>query len=167
MSGSGGLMRLESEVAGFRFVVIADESRVVRSVLRPSQAESRALGSCPQGINAPLRAAVQFIEQYGRGAAAPVPPLDLAAFSEALRNVYAACMKIPFGSVMSYGELALAAGYPRAARFAGSCMRKNRFMLFIPCHRVVPSGGGIGLYSGGEDIKASLLRFERAAEAAN
>ena len=167
MSSSAGKLRCEIDVAGFQLVVIADASRVLRSVIRPSPEENRTLESCPQGLNAPLEAAVQFIDNYSRGLDAPVPPLDLSAYSDAEKNVYLACMKIPFGSTMSYGELARAVGYPRAARFAGSCMRKNRFMLFVPCHRVVPASGGVGLYSGGEDVKVAHLPFERAAGAIN
>lgn len=163
MNFSAGALRYEADVAGFRLVVIADDSHIVRSVIRPSPEEYGALLACPQGMNGPLEAAAQFVDCYRRGTGAGVPPLDLSMYSEARNSVYRACIRIPYGSTMSYGELARAAGYPRAARFAGSCMRKNRFMLFVPCHRVLPASGGIGLYSGGEDVKTALLAFETGA----
>lgn len=160
MNVQPGLVRLEACVSGFLFVVIADEGAVVRSVLRPGREELRRLRGVPEGTSRAILSAGKFIDCYLRGGEAEPPPLNLEGFTGAECAVYRACMKIPCGDRMSYGELALSAGFPRAARFAGSCMRKNRHMLFVPCHRVVPASGGIGLYSGGEDIKRSLLEFE-------
>lgn len=160
MSVHSGIVRLEASVSGFPFVVIADERAVVRSVLRPGREELRLLRGVPEGTSRAIVSAGKFIDCYLRGEEAEPPALGLDGFTGAQRAVYRACMKIPFGGRMTYGELALSAGFPRAARFAGSCMRKNRHMLFVPCHRVVPATGGIGLYSGGEDIKEALLGFE-------
>lgn len=53
--------------------------------------------------------------------------------------VYEACMRVPFGAVVTYGMLAKDAGYPKAARAVGSCLGKNDHILLVPCHRVVPS----------------------------
>ena len=66
---------------------------------------------------------------------------------------------------MTYGELAVAAGQPRAARAVGNCMAGNRVPLIIPCHRVVRAGGDIGPYSaaGGSATKRRLLEMEAAA----
>ena len=56
--------------------------------------------------------------------------------------------KIRWGETISYSELARRAGYPGAVRAAASVMRKNRFPLVIPCHRVVRSDGTSGGYCG-------------------
>jgi methylated-DNA-[protein]-cysteine S-methyltransferase len=75
------------------------------------------------------------------------------AVSDALRAV-------PYGEVVSYGELALLAGHPRAQRAAGTFCAHNRFPLFVPCHRVV-SANGIGSYgSSGVGYKRRLLELE-------
>ena len=160
MNAGKRLVRLEAGIAGFPFVVIADGNAVLRSVLRPGEKELLELRGVPEGDNSVTEAALKFIDRYLRGEDGVLPPLDFGGCTAAERMVYTACSRIPFGDRMSYGMLALAAGFPRAARFAGSCMRRNRHMLFVPCHRVVPAGGGIGQYSGGEDVKKELLEFE-------
>jgi methylated-DNA-[protein]-cysteine S-methyltransferase len=69
---------------------------------------------------------------------------------------------IPFGSVSTYGDVAKRAGSPRAARAAGNALHDNPIPIVVPCHRVVPSGGGVGKYGGQEWRKEYLLRLEGA-----
>lgn len=81
------------------------------------------------------------------------------SFSERVREVVRA---IPEGSVLTYKEVAVRAGSPKAARAVGSIMSKN-FDPSIPCHRVVRSDGGLGSYNrGGENRKRDLLIKEGA-----
>jgi methylated-DNA-[protein]-cysteine S-methyltransferase len=68
--------------------------------------------------------------------------------------------KVPHGKTISYGELAVLAGSPRAARAAGTACARNPIPIVIPCHRVLASGGGIGGFGGRIDIKRFLLRLE-------
>ena len=71
---------------------------------------------------------------------------------------------VPWGEVVSYGELAERAGYPRAGRAAGTLCATNKFFLFVPCHRVVASDG-IGSYGdSGVSFKRRLLRLEGWAD---
>jgi methylated-DNA-[protein]-cysteine S-methyltransferase len=76
-----------------------------------------------------------------------------AALAAALRNV-------PWGEVVSYGELSALAGRARAARAAGTFCAENRFSLFVPCHRVVSFGGIGGYGSLGVEYKRRLLALE-------
>jgi O-6-methylguanine DNA methyltransferase len=75
--------------------------------------------------------------------------------------------RIPFGAVSTYGTVAKIAGSPRAARAAGNALHDNPVPIVVPCHRVVPSSGGIGKYGGQEWRKAFLLRLEGAIAAAD
>jgi methylated-DNA-[protein]-cysteine S-methyltransferase len=71
--------------------------------------------------------------------------------------------EVPWGEVVSYGELAVIAGRPRAARAVGSAMRNNPIPFVIPCHRVVAAGNKIGGYGGGRNaiaLKRELLARE-------
>ncbi len=68
--------------------------------------------------------------------------------------------RVPYGSTISYGELAARAGSPRAARAAGSACARNPIAIVIPCHRVIAADGGIGGFGGRTDIKRFLLRLE-------
>lgn len=69
--------------------------------------------------------------------------------------------EIPFGSTMTYGEIADACGYGRAARGVGSVCRANPLPLLIPCHRVV-GRRWLGGYTPFARIKAMLLELEGA-----
>ena len=72
----------------------------------------------------------------------------------------AAARAIPWGEVVSYGELAALAGRPGAARAAGSFCADNRFSLVIPCHRVVAANGIGGYGAAGPRLKRRLLALE-------
>ncbi len=80
------------------------------------------------------------------------------------RRVLDATARIPYGSVSTYRDMAVQAGSPRAARAAGNALHDNPVPIVVPCHRVVPSSGGIGRYGGNEWRKAFLLRLEGALE---
>ncbi|HWG57312.1 MAG TPA: methylated-DNA--[protein]-cysteine S-methyltransferase, partial [Gaiellaceae bacterium] len=87
-------------------------------------------------------------------------PLDLDWCTPFQRAVAEALRRVPWGEVVTYGELASLAGYPRAHRAVGTFCAGNRFSLFLPCHRVV-AAGGIGAYGqSGVDTKRRLLRLE-------
>lgn len=66
---------------------------------------------------------------------------------------------IPSGSTMTYQEVAVAAGSPRAARAVGNILNANTDPS-IPCHRVVRSDGSVGGYNGLQGDKAALLVYE-------
>jgi len=89
-------------------------------------------------------------------------PLDLAHLSPFQTRVVRACRKIGRGRVKSYGELASAAGSPRAARAVGSVMAHNRFPIIVPCHRVIGAGRSLGGFSArdGLSMKRRMLALE-------
>ena len=72
----------------------------------------------------------------------------------------AALRRVPWGEVVSYGELSALAGRARAARAAGTFCAENRFSLFVPCHRVVSAAGIGGYGSLGVEYKRRLLELE-------
>jgi methylated-DNA-[protein]-cysteine S-methyltransferase len=72
----------------------------------------------------------------------------------------AALRAVPWGEVVTYGELSALAGRARAARAAGTFCAENRFSLFVPCHRVVSVSGIGGYGSLGVEYKRRLLRLE-------
>lgn len=79
------------------------------------------------------------------------------------REVLRVTARIPYGHTASYREVAARAGSPAAFRATGSALATNPLPIVVPCHRVLPSGGGIGQYRGGTEAKARLLRLEGAA----
>lgn len=88
--------------------------------------------------------------------------VDLSLTSAWGRKVLAATAGIPAGHVATYGALATRVGKPSAARAVGNAVATNPVAIVVPCHRVVPAGGGVGNYGGGPDRKAFLLDLEHA-----
>jgi methylated-DNA-[protein]-cysteine S-methyltransferase len=78
------------------------------------------------------------------------------------RRVLRATSRVPFGEMITYRDAAERAGNPRAYRAAGSALGQNPIPIVVPCHRVIRSGGEIGNYGGGPEMKRFLLELERA-----
>jgi methylated-DNA-[protein]-cysteine S-methyltransferase len=88
-------------------------------------------------------------------------PIDLCGVHGPFhRKVLERLAHVPFGRVISYGELAARSGSPRGARAVGGAMAANPLPVVIPCHRVIESGGKLGGYSGGLSYKKKLLAHE-------
>jgi methylated-DNA-[protein]-cysteine S-methyltransferase len=86
--------------------------------------------------------------------------LDSSVCSAFQWRVLMAEKAIPRGQVRSYGQVAAAAGNPKAARAAGNALATNPFPLLIPCHRAVRADGSLGGYQGGPAMKRALLEIE-------
>jgi methylated-DNA-[protein]-cysteine S-methyltransferase len=87
-------------------------------------------------------------------------PVDWRLHDGFGRRVLKATARIPFGKVLTYGEIAAKAGSPRGSRAAGNALGSNRMPIVVPCHRVVRTGGKIGGYTGGVERKEYLLELE-------
>ena len=103
-----------------------------------------------------------FLAELFSGKKGKVPALGLLAGTEFQQQVWRAISEIPPGQTKTYGELAKAIGRPNAVRAVGSACGKNPLPLFIPCHRVVGSNGGLGGFSCGLPWKELLLTLENA-----
>ena len=79
------------------------------------------------------------------------------------KKVWQELLKIPIGQTRSYKEIAIAIGYPKAARAVANACGKNPYPIKIPCHRAIRSDGSIGGYSGtgGSTSKLKLLIEEK------
>lgn len=86
--------------------------------------------------------------------------LELEGWTSFQLAVLRALRTVSYGEVISYGDLARLAGYPRAQRAAGTFCAHNRFGLIVPCHRVV-AADGLGSYGSlGVEYKRRLLALE-------
>jgi methylated-DNA-[protein]-cysteine S-methyltransferase len=88
--------------------------------------------------------------------------VDWSLTSGFRRRVLEETARIPTGEVTTYGALAAQVGKPSAARAVGNAVGANPVAIVVPCHRVLPAGGGVGNYGGGPEIKAFLLELEHA-----
>jgi methylated-DNA-[protein]-cysteine S-methyltransferase len=89
-------------------------------------------------------------------------PLDIDSLAEFNRRVLEELARVPYGEVVTYGELALRSARPRAARAVGTVMNRNPLPIVLPCHRVIGSNGKLVGYGGGLERKEALLRLEGA-----
>ena len=118
--------------------------------------DGRAPGS------AVLARARRQLEQYFSGERTTFD-VPLAALGTAFeQRVWEALRMIPFGTTLSYSELARRLGDVRATRAVGAANGKNPIPIIVPCHRVVGSRGELTGFGGGIDRKRWLLEHEGA-----
>ncbi len=125
-------------------------ARVHRS-LRPAHLTARSdIG--------PVTAAVRA---YHRGELSAVDRVPVRQHSgEFVRHAWEVLRTVPAGAPISYTELAAKAGRPQAIRAAAAVCAGNAAALFVPCHRVLRSGGGLGGFRWGLPVKRWLLAHE-------
>lgn len=86
-------------------------------------------------------------------------PLSLegTAFQESVWN---AILKVPYGTTLSYRELAARIGRPEAVRAVGAAVGSNPIPIIVPCHRILGSNGRLTGFAGGLKVKERLLELE-------
>jgi methylated-DNA-[protein]-cysteine S-methyltransferase len=75
-------------------------------------------------------------------------------------GVLDALQQIPYGTTVSYGDIAERIGRPKAVRAVGAANGRNPIPIIIPCHRVIGSSGDLTGFGGGLPTKKALLRLE-------
>jgi methylated-DNA-[protein]-cysteine S-methyltransferase len=120
----------------------------------------------PRVLRSRLETAIarEELEAYLEGERAGFDlPVDLAlARSPFQLDVLTELRRVPRGEVTTYGSLAARIGRPGAVRATGTALGRNPIPIVVPCHRVVPSSGGVGNYGGGPERKRVLLELEGA-----
>jgi len=119
-------------------------------------------GTGPSSSNPLLMEAERQLQAYFAGGLESFDlPLAHATTGQGPKLRDAIC-GISFGRTATYGELATRSG--ASARAVGQACATNRFPIIVPCHRVLPTGGALGHYSGGHGpaTKIWLLKHERA-----
>lgn len=109
---------------------------------------------------APFTEVIEQLQQYFAGRRhtfdLPLAPVG----TEFQRAVWRALTKIPYGTTISYGELAQRIGNPRASRAVGLANGANPLPIVVPCHRVIGANGSLTGFGGGLPIKQALLSLE-------
>lgn len=109
-----------------------------------------------------LNAAAQQLAQYFAGERTQFDvPLDLCLSTSFRASVQRYLTTIAYGHTQTYTQVAAGVGKPKAVRAVGSGCATNPIPIIIPCHRVLKSDGTLGGYSGGLDIKRTLLDLEK------
>jgi methylated-DNA-[protein]-cysteine S-methyltransferase len=111
----------------------------------------------------PNEAVLEELHAYLRG--------ELRAFSAPLdvrgtpfqQDVWEAISEIPYGSTVSYSELAEGIGRPTALRAVGQAVGANPTPILVPCHRVIGKSGRLVGFAGGLPLKERLLMLEQGS----
>ena len=152
-----------------RLLLVVSKLGVARIGLRTEDVDA-VLGSLATTTgSAPIRSAsrvseaVDELHEYFDGARETFDvPVDLRLSTPFRERVQRAMLRIGYGRTATYGRLARMAGAPPgAARAVGGACSHNPVPIIVPCHRVLPLGGGVGNYRGGAEMKRWLLALER------
>jgi methylated-DNA-[protein]-cysteine S-methyltransferase len=144
------------------------ERGLVRVTLpQPAEAGARRQLPRPRGTSQPsgldVAAFVDKLRRYFSGEVVVFDePLDPRVGTDFQRRVWSLTRTIPRGKTRSYGQLALEAGSPGAARAVGQAMARNPWPVVVPCHRVVGHAGGLTGFGGGLGMKERMLFMEGA-----
>jgi methylated-DNA-[protein]-cysteine S-methyltransferase len=127
--------------------------------LTPLISPSLAPGSLTQLRD--LGPVTSAVRRYHAGELDAVDDIEVRQRSGAFREyAWEMLRKVPAGRPVSYAEYATLSGNPSAVRAAASACARNAAALFVPCHRVVRTGGAIGNFRWGSDAKRWLLSHE-------
>ncbi len=143
---------------------------LVRIILpRPSAPEirERLKDAASHGIQSPrlFQDLMDRFRLYFSGRVIDFPDrLDLSGGTPFQREVWETAKLIPYGQTQSYGWIARQMGNPKAVRAVGQALGKNPLPIIVPCHRVLASGGKLGGFSSGLDMKRRLLGLESPAK---
>ena len=81
--------------------------------------------------------------------------------TEFQKKVWNELLKIPYGATVSYKDIAIKIGNPKACRAVGMANHKNPILIIVPCHRVINENNKLGCYALGLDLKRKLLELEK------
>ncbi len=158
--GGGVVMVREGSLAG----VELPDLHTKRPSTAPAVAGRPTHGS--QQDRAAVARWVEGLEAYFRGErlgwTVGEVPLESLGFSPFQRKVYEVLLTVPPATTVGYGDLALLAGHPRAARAVGNVMAANPIPVVVPCHRVIKADGSMGRYGQDPSWKPLLLAHEAA-----
>ena len=144
---------MQSPIGWLRFVLNEDRQLVRIDLNVPPPSEIRNVSLFENVFT-------QFSEYFEGTRRDFTLPLCLNGRAFEMR-VWKALLKIPYGEMRSYGEIAAVCGNPKAARAVGQAVHRNPLPIIVPCHRVV-GVSNLGGYAGGLAIKRFLLRLEGA-----
>jgi methylated-DNA-[protein]-cysteine S-methyltransferase len=115
-----------------------------------------------------LEPAIAAVRAYFEGDLAAIDTIEVEQHGagEFLDHAWEVLRAVPPGETVTYRDFATRAGRPAAIRAAASACARNAAALFVPCHRIVRTDGGLGGYRYGLEIKRWLRAFEQDAPSA-
>ena len=158
---------LEPTPVGLALIAVTDDGLVALELLDapPDFALERialAVGVAPEPDPVAVEHIAAQLREYFDGARQAFDvDIDWRLVRGFTRAALETVCDIPYGETASYGEVAVRAGAPRAARAVGTACATTPISLIVPAHRVVRADGSPGEYGGHPEVKVFLLELER------
>jgi methylated-DNA-[protein]-cysteine S-methyltransferase len=156
-------VRYSTVPSPFGELLLVGDGTALTAISVPGQRRGAVVGTDWIHDPGPFSAATNQLTAYFDGALAsfdlPVNPRG----TPFQRDVWTALAGIPYGTTVTYGELARRLGVPRAVRAVAAGVGANPLLIVVPCHRVIGADGQLTGYAGGLDRKAWLLVLESGA----
>lgn len=141
-------------------MILTSNGSAITELRLPNRVDQGAADLVGEPSDSLIREARRQLTAYFQGKLRAFDlPLAPAGTEHQLR-VWAELCRIPYGAVISYGELARRIGCPTASRAAGAANGKNPIAIIIPCHRVIGADGTLVGYGGGLEVKRWLIDHE-------
>lgn len=146
------------------FTILEDDGRVIASGWTDDP--ERILGRLradriPQDVSHGRTRSAAAVTAFYDGDLSAIDEVVVAQHGTPMQTAgWDALRRIPPGRPLTYSEFAAHLGSPTAVRAAASICARNAAALFVPCHRVLRSGGALGGFAWGLDVKMSLLKRE-------
>ncbi len=116
--------------------------------------------TCEEGTSPAIVRAIAQLDEYFAGRRRTFDLKIRITGTPFQRSVWSELLKIPYGTTISYAELARRIGNPKAVRAVASANAANPISILVPCHRVIGSNHHLTGYAGGLDAKKFLLTLE-------
>ncbi len=147
-------------------MVVRGDGQFVTGLYMPTHKGWRGPDAAWRQADAPFAAVREQLAEYFAGERQQFDvPLKLAG-TPFQQRVWQELVGIPFGTTITYAQLAQRVGRPTASRAVGGANARNPISIIVPCHRVIGADGRLTGYAGGVDKKQWLLAFERGTTAA-
>lgn len=147
----------------FGRMFVQGDGHFVTGLFMPEHKGWRGPDASWQASDAPFAAVREQLAEYFAGQRQRFDvPLKLAG-TPFQQRVWQQLLRIPFGTTISYAQLAQRVGQPTASRAVGHANGRNPISIIVPCHRVIGANGKLTGYAGGLDKKQWLLKWEASA----
>lgn len=156
MASPVGVLRLIADDQGLREIWFEREDR-------PETMPPEWIHASEHRLSKPLAAARQQLQEYFAGERQHFELTLHPVGTPFQLSVWQQLRLIPYGTTISYGELARRVGNPNASRAVGAANGRNPLSIVVPCHRVIGANGSLTGFSGGLPIKQKLLALEQGA----
>ena len=156
-----GTLTLVASTAGLRAVLWPDDDHVRVPGVATADATTTASTSDDLRVTQILEVTRQQLEEYFAGSRTTFDVALDPRGTPFQRAAWNALSRIPYGTIVSYGEQAATMGDARKARAVGAANGRNPLSIVVPCHRVVGARGALTGFAGGLEVKSWLLAHER------